>query len=167
VEQGMSGNPGALKKNLTILSSMLTNLNKRQDEFGTMLSLAAEYTKGINLNGEIITALSRNLANFLTEFEQYGSGFAYAVRRLADMLERVKGIMLEYDTTIDPLVRKVDAIGRQYGPLLARYEPLIAQGRDLIKRLQGMVGPDGSIQIDHSNLVLSTDYCIPVPGVTC
>ncbi|GAB11785.1 Mce family protein [Gordonia araii NBRC 100433] len=167
VQEGFAANPGALKRNLSVMQSMLTNLNNRQDEFGTMLSLAAEYTQSINVSGDILTALGRNLADFVTEFESYGTRLSYAFQRLADLLERVKGILLEYDTTIDPLVRQVDAIGRKFGPLLERYEPMIKQGRDLIKRLQSMVGPDGSIRVDQSNIVLSTDYCMPVPGVKC
>ncbi|MFT3900984.1 MAG: MlaD family protein [Gordonia sp. (in: high G+C Gram-positive bacteria)] len=167
VHDGFEDNPGALKKNLAIMESMLINLNKRQDEFGTMLSLAAEYTERVDVDGNTITTLGRQLATFMTEFETYGSRFSYYLGRLADLLERVKGIMLEYDTTIDPLVREVDAIGRKFGPLLQRYEPLIKSGRDFIKRLEGMVAPDGSIRFDHSPLVLSTDYCFPMPGVGC
>ena len=167
VHEGFDANRGALKRNLQILQSMLVNLNKRQDEFGSLLNLAAEYTQQINVDGDLLTALSRNLATFLSEFEVFGSRFNYALGRLADLLERVKGVLLEYDTTIDPLVRQVDSIGRQFGPLLQRYEPMIVQGRDFIKRLENMVGPDGSINIDHSGIVLSTDYCLPMPGVKC
>ncbi|WP_301546750.1 MlaD family protein [Gordonia sp. X0973] len=167
VHDGFEAHPGALRKNLEAMSGMLANLNSRQDDFGSMLAMASEYTERLDVDGNTLTALGRQLAGFLTEFETYGARFGYFLGRLADLLERAKGILLEYDTTIDPLVRQVDAIGRQFGPLLTRYEPMIKQGRDLIKRLEGMVGPDGSINVDHSNLVLSTDYCLPMPGVKC
>ncbi len=167
LHDGFERHPGALKRNLEILHSMVVNINHRQDEFGKMLNVAAEYTHQIAVDGDVVTALGRNLAFFVTEFETYGVRFGYVLKRLADLLERVKGVLLEYDTTIDPLIRQVDAIGRQFGPLLQRYEPLISQGRDFIKRLEGMVEPDGSIRLDHSGIVLSTDYCIPMAGVRC
>ncbi|MFT4201706.1 MlaD family protein [Gordonia sp. (in: high G+C Gram-positive bacteria)] len=167
LHDGFQDNPGALKRNLNVLESMLSNLNRRQDEFGSMLSLAAEYTQRIDVNGDTLTVMARQFSAFFTDFEAYGSRFSYYLSRLADMLERVKGVMLEYDTTIDPLLRQVDDIGRRFGPLLQRYDPLIKNGRDFIKRLEGMVGPDGSIRIDQSPLVLSSDYCFPMPGVTC
>ncbi|HNP56909.1 MAG TPA: hypothetical protein PK331_09600 [Gordonia sp. (in: high G+C Gram-positive bacteria)] len=44
---------------------------------------------------------------------------------------------------------------------------MIEQGRDYIKRLEDMVQPDGSIRVDHSGIVVSTDYCLPMAGVKC
>jgi phospholipid/cholesterol/gamma-HCH transport system substrate-binding protein len=167
VHDGFDRHPGALRRNLETLASMVTNINTRQDEFGSMLNLASEYTSQVALDGDIMTTLAQNLADFVTEFQTYGVRFAYVLKRLADLLERVKGVVLEYDTTIDPLIRQVDAIGRKFGPLLTRFEPMIEQGRDYIKRLENMVQPDGSIRVDHSGIVVSTDYCLPMAGVKC
>lgn len=167
VHDGLDQHPGALRRNLETLASMVNNINTRQDEFGTMLNLAAEYTQQVNLDGDILTTLARNLADFVTEFQTYGLRMSYVLKRLAELLERVKGLALEYDTTIDPLIRQVDAIGKKFGPLLTRYEPMIEQGRDFIKRLENMVQPDGSIRVDHSGIVVSTDYCLPMAGVKC
>ena len=47
----------------------------------------------------------------MTEFQTYGVRFAYVLKRLADLLERVKGVVLEYDTTIDPLIRQMRSAG--------------------------------------------------------
>ncbi|GAB17973.1 Mce family protein [Gordonia effusa NBRC 100432] len=167
MQTGLSDNPGALRRDLTTMSSMLRNVNERQDEFGALLRLASDYTSELNVNGDVVTAVIRNLSAFISELEAVGVRAAYGVGALAGMLERVKGLALEYANDIDPLVRQVDSIGREFGPALRRYTPMIESGRALIKRLEGMVGPDGSIKISSAPLVLSSNICVPLPGMGC
>ena len=78
---------------------------------GSLLNLASEYTSQVAVDGDIMTTLAQNLADFVTEFQTYGVRFAYVLKRLADLLERVKGVVLEYDTTIDPLIRQMRSAG--------------------------------------------------------
>ncbi|MFW0791224.1 MCE family protein [Gordonia sp. CPCC 205333] len=167
LNDGFASNPGSLRKNLTAVSSMLTNLNKRQDEFGAMLNLAAEYSKTVNANGDVLTATVRNLSLFITEYDDFGRRLNAAVFGLNGILAKLRGVFLAYRDDIDPLVRQIDSIGREFGPLLTRITPMINQGRDLIKKLEGMVAPDGSIKIDQGNLVLSSDFCVPMAGAGC
>lgn len=167
LSDGLQAHPGAVKKDLTILSSMLTNLNKRQDEFGAMLQLAAEYTRAADVNGDAITALVRNLSSFTSEYADFGDRLVAAVEALAGLLAKLQGVSRLYATDLDPLVRQIDAIGREFGPALRRYQPLIERGRDLITRLENSVRPDGTIAVDHSSTILSSDLCVPVPGVQC
>ena len=163
----LEDNPGALRENLEIAHSMLTNLQARQDQFGSMLRLAADYADKINANGDVITQLARNLSSFVSEYAVFGPRLNVVLDHLALILERVRGVALLYKTDISPLVAQIDAIGRDFGPALQRYTPMIEQARDLIKRLEGMVAPDGTINIDQSGLVLSSDFCVPMPGVNC
>lgn len=167
LEQGFSENPGAIKGNLQILRSMLTNLNKRQDDFGTMLKLAGDYSKAINTSGEVLTTLARNLSSVLTELTIFLPRFTLLLDHLASLLERLKSVAVVYQNDIDPLVQQVDEIGREFGPALQRYTPLITQGRTVIERLEQMVEPDGSISVDSGGIILSSDYCIPMAGVAC
>ncbi|MFW0788727.1 MCE family protein [Gordonia sp. CPCC 205333] len=167
MQTGLSDNPGALRRDLTTMSSMLRNVNARQDEFGALLRLAAQYTRELNVNGDVVTAVVRNLSAFISELESVGVRAAYGVGALAGMLERVKGLAIEYAKDIDPLVRQVDSIGREFGPALRRYTPMIDSARALIKRLEGMVGPDGSVKLSSAPLVLSSDICVPLPGMGC
>lgn len=146
---------------------MLANLNRNQDEFGSMLKLAADYTQTLNASGDLITAMGRNLSTLVSEYAMFGARLNAVLARLGSLLERVRGLALLYDADIDPLVRQIDSIGRQFGPALARYTPLITQGRDLIKRLEGMVKPDGTITVDSSPIILSSDICVPIPGAGC
>ncbi|GAB20375.1 Mce family protein [Gordonia effusa NBRC 100432] len=167
LNDGFASNPGALRKNLTQVSSMLTNLNKKQDEFGAMLNLAADYSKTVNANGDVLTATARNLSLFISEYDNFGRRLNAAVFGLDGILAKVQGLFLSYRDGIDPLVRQIDSIGREFGPLLTRFTPMINQGRDLIKKLEGMVAPDGSIKIDQGNLVLASDFCVPMAGAGC
>ncbi|NMO00735.1 MCE family protein [Gordonia sp. TBRC 11910] len=164
---GFADNPTAFRSDLTILSSMLTNLNQKQDEFGAMLKMAGDYTKVVNANGDVITALVQNLSLFFSEYDDFGRRLNSAAFALTGILGKVAGVLASYRDDIDPLVRQLDAIGKQFGPVLARYTPMINQGRDLIKKLEGMVGPDGSVIIDQSKTVLASDFCVPVAGSGC
>lgn len=166
-DEALDTNPGALRKNIDVVYSMLTNLQQRQDQFGSMLKLAADYAEQINSNGDVITQMARNLSAFISEFAVFGPRLNVVLGRTALLLERLRSVATVYTDDIEPLVEQIDAIGRDFGPALTRYTPLIEQGRDLIQRLEGMVGEDGSIVVDHSNVVLSSDYCIPMAGVTC
>ncbi|MEE4021614.1 MCE family protein [Gordonia sp. PKS22-38] len=165
--EALTANPGALRKNITLIHSMLDNLQQRQDEFGSMLRLAADYAEQINANGDVITQLARNLSSFISEYAVFAPRLNLVLHRTGLLLERLRGVVLLYNEDIQPLIDQLDAIGRDFGPALQRYTPLIEQGRDLINRLEGMVAPDGSIVIDQSNVVLSSDYCIPMVGVKC
>lgn len=164
---GFSENPGALRDNLTILSSMVDNINRRQDDFGALLSVAAEYSKELNGNGDVLTAFARNLSSFVSEYADFGSRLNVAIAALAGLVAKLQGVASAYRDDVDPLVRQIDAIGEAFGPALQRYTPMINEGRDLIARLEGSVGPDGSVVIDHSETVLSSDFCVPVAGVGC
>ncbi len=169
LRKGLGDNPGAVRGDLTVLSSMLTNLNARQDDFGALLRLASEYTAQLDANGDVITDLVHNLSSFLTEYSTFYERFNRAFNSLTLLLERVRGIASVYQSDIDPLVRQLDEIGRGFGPALRRYTPLISQGRDLITRLEKMVGPDGTVDVGGgaAPLVLSSDLCIPMAGVNC
>lgn len=167
LDQALEENPGGIRKSLDIARSMLVNLQKRQDQFGAMLRLAADYSEQINASGDVITQLGRNLSTFVSEYAVFGPRLNVVLHHLASLLERVRGIALFYADDVQPLVDQLDRIGRDFGPALARYTPMIEQGRDLIKRLEGMVAPDGSIVIDQSDWILSADFCIPMPGVKC
>ncbi|MCF8568690.1 MCE family protein [Gordonia sp. HY002] len=167
IGQALDDNPDALRENLTTMRSMLTNLQNRQDEFGSMLALAADYSEQINANGDVLTQLARNLDSFVTEYSVFGSRLNVVLDHLALLLERVRGLSMIYLADIQPLVDQIDAVGREFGPALERYGPMIGQARDLIYRLEGMVQPDGSIVVDQGKIVLTSDFCIPMPGVKC
>lgn len=167
LDKALEANPNGIRKSLDIARSMLVNLQRRQDQFGAMLSLAADYSTQINASGDVITQLARNLSTFISEYAVFGPRLNVVLDHLASLLERVRGVAMLYADDVRPLVDQLDKIGRDFGPALERYTPMIEQGRDLIKRLEGMVAPDGSIVIDQSNLVLSSDYCVPMPGVKC
>ncbi|MCF8587025.1 MCE family protein [Gordonia liuliyuniae] len=167
IGQALDDNPDALRENLTTIQSMLTNLQNRQDEFGSMLALAADYSEQINANGDVLTQLARNLDSFVTEYSVFGSRLNVVLDHLALLLERVRGLAMIYMHDIAPLVDQIDAVGREFGPALERYGPMISRARDLIYRLEGMVQPDGSIVVDQGKIVLTSDFCIPLPGVTC
>ncbi|MGO3326407.1 MCE family protein [Gordonia sp. (in: high G+C Gram-positive bacteria)] len=167
IGQALDDNPDALRENLTTMRSMLTNLQNRQDEFGSMLALAADYSEQINANGDVLTQLARNLDSFVTEYSVFGSRLNVVLDHLALLLERVRGLSMIYLSDIQPLVDQIDAVGREFGPSMERYAPMIGQARDLIYRLEGMVQPDGSIVVDQGRIVLTSDFCIPMPGVTC
>ncbi|MED5799557.1 MCE family protein [Gordonia sp. Z-3] len=166
-DEALTANPGALRTNIGVISSMLDNLQQRQDQFGSMLQLAADYAEQINANGDVITQMARNLSSFISEYAVFAPRLNVVLEHTGLLLQRLRGLALLYDDDIQPLIDQLDAIGRDFGPALQRYTPLIEQGRDLIKRLEGMVAPDGSIVIDQSNLVLSSDYCVPMVGVAC
>lgn len=165
--RGLEQNPGAIKRNLDTLTSMLTNLNNRQDEFGTTLRVAADYTKRLNVSGDVLTQLARNISSFMSDYALFGARFGYVLGQLGEMLARVRSLAHVYRFDVQPLVDKVDAIGRQFGPELERYTPMINQARDLIQRLEGMVAPDGTVHVDQSGIVLSSDFCVPAVGVVC
>ena len=55
---------------------------------------SSEYTSQVAVDGDIMTTLAQNLADFVTEFQTYGVRFAHVLKRLADLLERVKGVVL-------------------------------------------------------------------------
>ena len=167
LDEALEENPGEIRKNLEIAEKMLTNLQKRQDQFGAMLGLVADYSEQINVSGDVITQLGRNLSTFISEYAVFGPRLNIVLDHLASLLERLRGVALLYADDVQPLVDQLDRIGREFGPALERYTPMIDQGRDLIKRLEGMVTPDGTIVIDHSDWVLSSDYCFPMPGVKC
>ncbi len=164
---GLEQNPGAIKRNLETLSAMLTNLNNRQDDFGKTLKVAGDYSHALNVNGDVLTQLARNLSDFLSDFAVFGARFGYILGQLGEMLARVRSIAHVYRYDVQPIVDKVDAIGREFGPALERYTPMINQGRDLIQRLEGMVAPDGTVHIDQSGIVLASNYCVPAIGVVC
>ncbi|MFW0787601.1 MCE family protein [Gordonia sp. CPCC 206044] len=166
LDQGLDENPGSLRANLTTLSSMLTNLDRRQDDFGRMLELAADYSERLNASGDVITGLLRGLSSFVSEYQSFGERLNVVLFRLSSVVRRLHGAVMVYQGDLEPLVDKIDAIGREFGPALRRYTPMITQGRDLIKRLEGMVGPDGSIAVDK-DLMLSSDICVPLPGMAC
>nr|WP_221247607.1 MlaD family protein [Gordonia humi] len=160
-------NPDALRTNLTIMQSMLTNLQQRQDQFGSMLRLAADYAEQIDADGDVLTELARNLDSFISEYSIFGSRLNVVLDHLSLLLQRVRGLAMLYTKDVQPLVDRIDAVGREFGPALEKYTPMIEQGRDLITRLEGMVQPDGSIVVDHGQTLLTSNFCIPLPGVRC
>ncbi|WP_245556901.1 MCE family protein [Jongsikchunia kroppenstedtii] len=166
LQTGFSENPGAIKQDLTVMQSMLLNLNRNQDNFGAMLKMAAEYTSSLNNNGAVITNLISNLSYFITSVSSFSDRWQYMFDHLTDFLARLGSVLGDYQTDVDPLVRQVDDIGRQFGPLMARYTPMIDQARDLITRLENSVQPDGSVVI-NGQTVLTSNFCIPQLGVKC
>ena len=165
--QALEDHPDALRQNLTTMQSMLTNLQERQDQFGAMLALAADYAEEINANGDTLTQLARNLDTFVSEYSVFGERLNNVLEHLSLLLQRVRGLAMLYNDDVQPLVDQIDAIGRAFGPALERYTPMIEQARDLIYRLEGMVQSDGSIVVDHSDVILTSEFCIPMLGVKC
>jgi phospholipid/cholesterol/gamma-HCH transport system substrate-binding protein len=167
LSSGLAANPGAIKKDLRIVESMLTNLQRHQDDFGGLLKVVADYSREINRNGDVMTAAVRRLSVFLTAYTQYYHQFDYFLETLAQILERAAGVSTIYLRDIEPLTRRLDAIGHEFRPLFEKYKPMIESAGRIIRRLENSVRPDGTVVIDHSKVVLSTDYCIPSEGVRC
>jgi len=166
LQTGFSQNPGAIKQDLQTMQSMLINLNNNQDNFGAMLKMAAEYTSNLNNNGAVVTSIVSNLSYFISQVGSFSTKWQYMFDHLTGFLERLGGALADYQTDVDPLVRQVDDIGRQFGPLMQRYTPMIDQARDLITRLENSVQPDGSVVIGGQT-VLTSNFCIPQLGVKC
>ncbi|GAC58402.1 Mce family protein [Gordonia hirsuta DSM 44140 = NBRC 16056] len=167
LDQGLADNPGSLSGTIETLSSMLTNLQRRQDEFGGMLATAAEYSQSLTASSDVLVTLAQNLSAFLSEYITFGQRLNVSLEGLASMLSRMGGAAAAVRADLDPLLAKIDVLVEQFTPFLEQGPDLIGQGRDLIRRLEGMVADDGGLLIDHSALVFAADLCVPIPGVKC
>ncbi|MFZ2239060.1 MAG: MlaD family protein [Gordonia amarae] len=167
LQSGLRTPSGAMGDSLAVASRMVTNLGRREADFGKMLDVTSDYLKAMDKNGDLLTDAARKLSAFMVDYTDYYGQFNHFLESLTQILERLAPLAAIYDSDIAPLVAQLKQIGTRFRPIIERHQPLVDESSRILTALRESVQPDGSILLDQRDLVLASDYCIPLVGVRC
>lgn len=169
IDSALAKAPGSVRSTIDSAQQILDVFNRQKDQITRILSMSNEYIGVANSQEDAIRTLIEDLARLGPALVANKTAVNIATSTLVDVMSKAFEFLGgPFQTRIEPLlfplehgVDSAQALGR-------KLDDTIGQFQGMIKKLAGLLGPDGQIYIDQANaLVDSPNICVPIPGRSC
>ncbi|MGX1806097.1 MlaD family protein [Nocardia sp. NPDC055321] len=164
----IAASPDSLRRAGTAIDSLAGILVKQNEQVSRALTVADEYLTAIDTSKSMVKQLVAKLNLLQTVVIDKQAEIGEALRITDEALSRLAAIGPAWDTTLEPMARKLGAALPELQRLGGRLGEAAASVHDMLARLQPLIAPAGELGLDHSAAVLDlAALCIPVPGRAC
>lgn len=167
IQRATSGKPGQMKELLSTLQGVVQSISTQKDEVGGFVQTLSEYSAAIDRNGDVLTQVMRDMNIYFSTARLNVAGYKRFMSSLDLVLKRIIPPANFYQENIASMEAQFNLMSGQIGALLTKYQKMIDDAMAALRRIQSSVKPDGTIVLDGSVPMLSSQYCIPLEGAPC
>lgn len=166
VARALQENPTSLASMISGLTSIARVMDHQRAQVRTIADLAAEYLRSFEADRDMVFELIREIDVVLSTYNTTHAGFNEAYRLLGNVLMTIQpfeSFYLDHKTEVLAAVNHAKAVIDEFRTSM---NPALDNLQSLRAQLAEWLTPEGLAAIKGGTL-LTSDFCVPVPGRTC
>lgn len=162
----ITASPDGVRETVAGIGQFIAALDRQREEVAKAIAIADEQLGAVDQARGELGRLVEKISLLETVLADKQSEVRTAVEQLDRVVSRLAGVQPSWESTLQPLARKLADAVPELIALGDRLQPVIDGVHGLAQELGALVPVPGTVVVDQSALTVDP-VCVPVPGRVC